>query len=156
MKFTSLFLFAAAALLTAPASAQSAQSAPAKIKTKTKGPLVEIKTKSVASAAPTVAAGAAGSPQRVESLSGIDVYPKPASNRVLLSFTQQFTQPGTLTMTNAAQAVVYQQALDPRASTGAPVDLGHLPAGIYLVEAKIDNYVYWRKVRVKYPSRSRY
>jgi len=160
MKFASLFLFGAAALLTVPASAQLTQtaqsSAPVKIKTKTKGSAVAIKTKSVAGAVPARVAGAAGAPQRVETLSGIDVYPKPASNRVLLSFTQQFTQPGTLTMTNAAKAVVYQQALDPRASTGAPVDLGHLPAGTYLVEAKTGNYVYWRQVRVKYPTANRY
>jgi hypothetical protein len=47
---------------------------------------------------------------------------------------------------------VYQTALDPATNTGEPVDLGKIPAGTYLVEAKTGNYVYWKKVRIKYPA----
>ncbi|RZK35923.1 MAG: T9SS type A sorting domain-containing protein [Hymenobacter sp.] len=90
--------------------------------------------------------------KRVETLSGIDVFPKPNSNNVLLSFTQQFTKPGTLVMTDYKNKVVYQQELDPQNNTGAPVDLGHIQAGTYLVEAKTGNYVYWKKVRITYPT----
>ena len=90
--------------------------------------------------------------KRVETLSGIDVFPKPNSTSILLSFTQQFTKPGTLVMTDYKNKVIYQTELDPVNNTGAPVDLGKIPAGTYLVEAKTGNYVYWKKVRIKYPT----
>lgn len=141
----SLYLLAATALLTV-----SAAQAQTKVKTKTKSETTGTEIKSKGGAEPLVLDGAI---KRVETLSGIDVFPKPNSNAVLLSFTQQFTKPGTLTITNYRKAVVYQQALDPATHTGAPVDLGHIPAGTYLVEAKIDNYLYWKKVSIKYPSK---
>ena len=132
-----------AALLTA-----SAAQAQTKVKTKVKSATgTEVKT---TGEAPAVTLD--GPIRRVETLSGIDVYPKPNSNSVLLSFSQQFTKPGTLTMTDYKDKVVYQQALDPATYTGTPVDLGHIQAGTYLVEAKIANYVYWKKVRIRYPS----
>ncbi|RAK62177.1 hypothetical protein [Hymenobacter edaphi] len=140
----SVYLLAATALLTV-----SAAQAQTKVKTKTKSETTGTQIKSKSEAEPLVLDGGI---KRVETLSGIDVFPKPNSNAVLLSFTQQFTKPGTLTMTNYKKAVVYQQALDPATHTGAPVDLGHIPAGTYLVEAKIDNYLYWKKVNIKYPS----
>ncbi|GAA4371555.1 hypothetical protein [Hymenobacter koreensis] len=141
----SALLFAATVLLSV-----SAAQAQTKVKTKTKSETTgtEIKTKSTAE--PVILDGAV---KRVETLSGIDIFPKPNSNAVLLSFTQQFTKPGMLTMTNYKKAVVYSQELDPATHTGAPVDLGHIPAGTYLIEAKIDNYLYWKKVNVKYPSK---
>ncbi|WP_400194160.1 hypothetical protein [Hymenobacter sp. B81] len=144
MKRSALLLAATALLAVSTAQAQT------KVKTKTKSETTgtEIKTKSQAE--PVVLDGAI---KRVETLSGIDIFPKPNSDAVLLSFTQQFTKPGTLTMTNYKKAVVYSQELDPATHTGAPVDLGHLPAGTYLVEAKIDNYLYWKKVNIKYPSK---
>ncbi len=93
-----------------------------------------------------------GPVKRVETLSGIDVFPKSQAGGIMLSFTQQFTQPGTLVMTDYKNKVVYQTALDPANNTGKPVDLGRIPAGTYLVEAKTGNYVYWKKVRIKYPT----
>jgi hypothetical protein len=90
--------------------------------------------------------------KRVETLSGIDVFPKPKSNSIMLSFTQNFSKPGTLVMTDYKNRVVYQTELDPATNTGQPVDLGKIPAGTYLVEAKTGNYVYWKKVRIKYPA----
>ncbi|RZK87098.1 MAG: T9SS type A sorting domain-containing protein [Hymenobacter sp.] len=137
------YLALAATLLTAGAA-----QAQTKVKTKSKsdsGPEIKSKTE-----APAVTLD--GPIKRVETLSGIDIYPKPNSNNVLLSFTQQFTKPGTLTMTDYKDKVVYQQALDPATNTGAPVDLGHIQAGTYLIEAKTGNYVYWKKVRIKYPT----
>ena len=58
-------------------------------------------------------------------------------------------------MTNYRSRPVYSAPLDPQHSPGAAVDLGRIPAGTYLVEAKTGNYVYWKKVRVKYPSAAR-
>lgn len=140
--FSSLAL---AAILLAAGAAQ----AQTKVKSKTKSDGgVEVKSKSEA---PAVTLD--GPIKRVETLSGIDIYPKPNSNSVLLSFTQQFTKPGTLVMTDYKDKVVYQQDLDPATNTGAPVDLGHIQAGTYLIEAKTGNYVYWKKVRIRYPAR---
>ncbi|KAA9325323.1 hypothetical protein F0P96_20185 [Hymenobacter busanensis] len=140
----SALLLAATALLTV-----SAAQAQTKVKTKAKSETTGTQIKTKTEAEPVVLDGTI---KRVETLSGIDIFPKPNSNSVLLSFTQQFTKPGTLTMTNYKKAVVYSQELDPATHTGAPVDLGHIPAGTYLVEAKIDNYLYWKKVNIKYPS----
>jgi hypothetical protein len=141
-------LFPALALATALLIGGAAQ-AQTKVKTKTKSDAASVKSKE---------AGAVtldGPIKRVETLSGIDVYPKSKSNSIMLSFTQQFTQPGTLVMTDYKNKVVYQTALDPANNTGAPVDLGKIPAGTYLVEAKTGNYVYWKKVRIKYPAARR-
>ena len=143
-------LFFSLALGAALLSAGSA-AAQTKVKTKTKTETgTEVKSKGEV---PAVTLD--GPIRRVETLSGIDVYPKPNSNSVLLSFSQQFTKPGTLTMTDYKDKVVYQENLDPATYTGAPVDLGHIQAGTYLVEAKIANYVYWKKVRIRYPSARR-
>ncbi|MGI4762718.1 MAG: T9SS type A sorting domain-containing protein [Janthinobacterium lividum] len=145
MKFLSSLALAAALFTAGAAQAQT------KVKTKNKyEDGVEIKTKGVA---PAVTLD--GPIKRVETLSGIDIFPKPNSNSVMLSFTQQFTKPGTLVMTDYQNKVVYQQALDPQNNTGEPVDLGHIQAGTYLVEAKTGNYVYWKKVRIKYPTSAR-
>ena len=143
MKFISSVALAAALLVAGTAQAQT------KIKTK---------SKSDASGTVVKAKGTAGGVtldgpvKRVETLSGIDIFPKPNSNSVMLSFTQQFTKPGTLVMTDYKNKVIYQTELDPVNNTGAPVDLGRIPAGTYLVEAKTGNYVYWKKVRIKYPT----
>lgn len=141
MKYTVLL---AAALLSASA-AQAQTSGKVKTKTEVNGTSVKSKT----SNEPVVLDGPI---KRVETLSGIDVYPDPNSNTIFLSFTQQFTKPGTLVMTNYKNAPVYTASLDPLNNTGQPVDLGRIPAGTYLVEAKTGNYVYWKKVRIKYPS----
>jgi hypothetical protein len=145
MKFFSSLALAAALLAAGAAQAQT------KVKTKNKyDGGTEIKTKGEA---PAVTLD--GPIKRVETLSGIDIFPKPNSNSVMLSFTQQFTKPGTLVMTDYKNKVVYQQDLDPQNNTGEPVDLGHIQAGTYLVEAKTGNYVYWKKVRIKYPTTAR-
>ena len=139
--------FPALALATAFLAAGTAQ-AQTKIKTKTKSEAsgTEIKSKGTPGAVTLD-----GPIKRVETLSGIDVFPKANSTSILLSFTQQFTKPGTLVMTDYKNNIIYQTALDPANNTGAPVDLGKIPAGTYLVEAKTGNYVYWKKVRIKYP-----
>ena len=101
----------AATLLTAGAA-----QAQTKVKTKNKyEDGAAIKTKGEA---PAVTLD--GPIKRVETLSGIDIFPKPNSNSVLLSFTQQFTKPGTLVMTDYKNKVIYQTALDPASNTGAP------------------------------------
>jgi hypothetical protein len=142
MKFLPALALAAAFLTVGTAQAQT------KIKTKTKSDAtgMEIKSKGTAGAITLD-----GPIKRIETLSGIDVFPKPNSTDILLSFTQQFTKPGTLVMTDYKNKVMYQTDLDPANNTGAPVNLGKIPAGTYLVEAKTGNYVYWKKVRIKYP-----
>ena len=143
MKLLSYIALAAALLAGTAAEAQT------KTKTKRKNDAgTVVKAKSDETGAVTLD----GPIKRVETLSGIDVFPKPKSNSVMLSFTQNFSQPGTLVMTDYKNKVVYQTALDPATNTGEPVDLGRIPAGTYLVEAKTGNYVYWKKVRIKYPS----
>lgn len=142
MKFLPSLALAAALLTAGAAQAQT------KVKTKNKSDGgTEIKSKGQV---PAVMLD--GPIKRVETLSGIDIFPKPNSNNVMLSFTQQFTKPGKLVMTDYKNKVVYQQELDPQNNTGEPVDLGHIQAGTYLVEAKTGNYVYWKKVRIKYPT----
>ena len=142
MKFLPALALATALLAAGTAQAQT------KIKTKTKSEAsgTEIKSKGTPGAVTLD-----GPIKRVETLSGIDVFPKPNSTSILLSFTQQFTKPGTLVMTDYKNNIIYQTALDPANNTGAPVNLGKIPAGTYLVEAKTGNYVYWKKVRIKYP-----
>ena len=141
MKLLPSLALAAALLAAGSAQAQT------KIKTKTKTDGTEIKSKGTAGAVTLD-----GPIKRIETLSGIDVYPKPNSTDILLSFTQQFTKAGTLVMTDYNNKVMYQTDLDPQNNTGAPVNLGKIPAGTYLVEAKTGNYVYWKKVRIKYPA----
>ncbi|MCB2409883.1 hypothetical protein [Hymenobacter lucidus] len=141
-------LFAAAALLAF--STAQAQTSPTKIKTKSKSETgASIKTKTEADAEPVTLNGPI---KRVETLSGIDVFPASGGQSIMLSFTQQFTKPGTLVMTDYKNKPVYTTALDPANNTGAPVDLGRIPAGTYLIEAKTGNYVYWKKVKIKYPA----
>jgi hypothetical protein len=146
MKRTAL-LTAAAALLTF--SAAQAQTSPTKVKTKSKSEQTGTVVKTKANAEPVTLSGPI---KRVETLSGIDVFPDPNTGTIFLSFTQQFTKPGTLVMTDYKNKPIYTTELDPTNNTGAPVDLGRIPAGTYLVEAKTGNYVYWKKVRIKYPS----
>ncbi|MFD1469740.1 hypothetical protein ACFQ48_16045 [Hymenobacter caeli] len=141
MKFLSVFALAGALLAAGAAQAQT------KVKAKAKDDAVIIKTKGTPG---TVTLD--GPVKRVETLSGIDIFPKPNSPSIMLSFTQQFTKPGVLTMTDYKNRVIYTTPLDPANNTGAPVELGKIPAGTYLVEAKTGNYVYWKKVRVKYPA----
>ena len=142
MKFLPSFALAAALLFAGAAQAQT------KVKTKSKSDVSGAEIKSKGTGAVTLD----GPIKRIETLSGIDVYPRPNSKSILLSFTQQFTKPGTLVMTDYKNKVIYQTELDPVNNTGAPVDLGKIPAGTYLVEAKTGNYVYWKKVRIKYPT----
>ena len=143
MKLLPSFALATVMLFAGAAQAQT------KIKTKSKSDAsgTVIKSKGTADAVTLD-----GPVKRIETLSGIDVFPKPNSTDIMLSFTQQFTKPGTLVMTDYKNKVMYQTDIDPASNTGAPVNLGRIPAGTYLVEAKTGNYVYWKKVRIKYPT----
>ncbi|MBC6612527.1 hypothetical protein H8B15_16510 [Hymenobacter sp. BT507] len=144
MKRSALLSLAVAFLTVSAVQAQT----PTKVKTKTKaenGTVVKAKT----DVEPLVLDGPI---KRVETLSGIDIFPTSDGQTIMLSFTQQFTKPGTLVMTNYKNQPIYTTALDPQNNTGQPVSLGRIPAGTYLVEAKTGNYVYWKKVRVKYPT----
>ena len=144
MKRSALLSLAVAFLTVSAAQAQT----PTKFKTKTKaenGTVVKAKS----DVEPIVLDGPI---KRVETPSGIDVFPTSDGQTIMLSFTQQFTKPGTLVMTNYRNQPIYTTALDPQSNTGQPVSLGRIPAGTYMVEAKTGNYVYWKKVRIKYPT----
>lgn len=139
--------FALLALAALTLSAGQAQT-PTKVKTKTKAANGTV-IKTQAEAQPIALDGPI---RRIETLSGIDIFPTSDGQAIMLSFTQQFTKPGTLVMMNYKRQPIYTTALDPQNNTGQPVSLGHIPAGTYLVEAKTGNYVYWKKVMVKYPA----
>ncbi|MCC2547543.1 T9SS type A sorting domain-containing protein [Hymenobacter sp. BT175] len=144
MKRLTLLAFAAATLFSA-----TAVQAQTKVKTKSKSDAAGVSVKSKTNTGAVVLDGPV---KRVETLSGIDVFPDPTTGTIMLSFTQQFTQPGTLVMTNSLNKPIYTTALDPQNNTGQPVDLGRISPGVYMVEAKTGNYVYWKKVRIKYPA----
>ncbi|KAA9332769.1 T9SS type A sorting domain-containing protein [Adhaeribacter soli] len=87
---------------------------------------------------------------RVESLSGINLFP----NRKTQSFNFRFTQPlkdtANVELKNASGKVIYTQALLPEEMPMAkPVDLGKLSNGIYLIEVRSANTTYWKKVKVR-------
>lgn len=87
---------------------------------------------------------------RVESLSGINLFP----NRKTQSFQFRFTQPlkdtANVALKNASGKTIYAQALLPEQMPMAkPVDIGKLSNGIYLIEVKSANTTYWKKVRVR-------
>ena len=140
MKRSILFLTA----LLAFSAARAQTPAKVKIKTKTEAGAV-LKTKT--DAAPIVLDGPI---RRVETLSGIELLPAPDGQAILLSFSQQLAQPGTLVVTNYKKQVLFTAPLTAGNNAVAPVSLGRIPAGSYLVEAKSGNYVYWKKVMVRY------
>lgn len=87
---------------------------------------------------------------RVESLSGINLFPNRKTGNFSLRFTQELKDTANIELKNASGKVLYAQALLPEEMPMAkPVDIGKLNAGIYLIEVKTDNTTYWKKVRVR-------
>ncbi|MBC3538868.1 hypothetical protein ACFSC6_03400 [Rufibacter sediminis] len=98
-----------------------------------------------------MATPAKGTPVRRETLSGIDLFPEDKKNDVfLLSFQQDMTEDGVLELTNYAGKVLYTKPIPAGDHTlAAPVNIGKLRTGTYLVEVKTATTVYWKKMRVR-------
>jgi K+ transporter len=90
------------------------------------------------------------SEDRVESLSGINLFPNRRTQTFNFRFTQSLKDTANLEMKNAAGKVIYAQTLTPEEVPMAkPVDLGKLSNGIYLIEVRSGNTTYWKKIRVR-------
>jgi hypothetical protein len=88
--------------------------------------------------------------QRVESLSGINLFPDKKTGNFRLRFTQNLKDSANLELKNNAGEVLFAKALSASESyTGKPMELGNLDAGIYLIEVKSANKTYWKKVRIR-------
>ncbi|WP_181308632.1 T9SS type A sorting domain-containing protein [Rufibacter sp. XAAS-G3-1] len=90
-------------------------------------------------------------PVRRETLSGIDLFPQDKKGDVfLLSFQQDMPESGVLELTNYAGKVLYTKSIPAGDHTlAAPLNIGKLGTGTYLVEVKTSNTVYWKKMRVR-------
>ncbi|WP_227006190.1 T9SS type A sorting domain-containing protein [Rufibacter latericius] len=90
-------------------------------------------------------------PVRRETLSGIDLFPQDKKGEVfLLSFQQDMPEAGVLELKNYAGKVLYTQPIPAGDQTlAAPINIGKLGTGTYLVEVKTSNTVYWKKMRVR-------
>ncbi|MBK0403861.1 T9SS type A sorting domain-containing protein [Adhaeribacter sp. BT258] len=111
-----------------------------KVKTETVKTKTETKTETLASEPES----------RVETLSGINLFPNRQTGNFSLRFTQALKDTANMELKNNAGKVLYALALTPEeAPMAKPVDVGKLNAGIYLIEVKSANTVYWKKVRIR-------
>jgi hypothetical protein len=109
----------------------------------------EVKIKSEAKAS-TEKVMPANENQRVESLSGINLFPDRKTGNFRLRFTQNLKDSANLELKNAAGQVLFAKALSASESyTGKPMEIGQLNAGTYLIEVKSANTTYWKKVRIR-------
>jgi hypothetical protein len=143
MKTKSIFWISfVAALLFLFAQAVYAQETTTKTKIKTETLKSKTETKSeTLSPAPE---------SRVETLSGISLFPNSKTGNFSLRFSQTLKDTANMELKNNAGKVLYALALTPEeAPMAKPVDVGKLNAGIYLIEVKSANTVYWKKVRIR-------
>ncbi|ALI98454.1 T9SS type A sorting domain-containing protein [Rufibacter tibetensis] len=98
-----------------------------------------------------MAAPGKDAPVRRETLSGIDLFPQDKKGDVfLLSFQQDLPEAGVLELTNYAGKVLFTKPIPAGDHTlAAPINIGKLGTGTYLVEVKTSNTVYWKKMRVR-------
>ena len=88
--------------------------------------------------------------KRVESLSGINLFPDRKTGNFRLRFTQNLKDSANLELKNDAGQILFAKALSAAESyTGKPMELGQLESGIYLIEVKSANTTYWKKVRIR-------
>lgn len=88
-------------------------------------------------------------PDSLPPLSGIDLVPNGKTGTFSLELSQELEETATVRMTNARKKVVYTNSLAPQKGDSAKLmEVGKLPAGVYLVEVKTSNTTYWKKVRV--------
>jgi hypothetical protein len=133
MKFTQFFTALAAGILGGGALISNAQ-------VKTTGLKKEIRPAIL----PLPISGAA-------TLSGIDLKLNRNTGTFNLTFNQQLSSGGNLTVTDAKRQVIYSETLTPAADSMVfrSIDLGKLKAGLYQVEVKAGNVLYWKKLRVR-------
>ena len=84
-------------------------------------------------------------------LSGIDLQLNRKTGTFNLTFNQQLASAGNLTVMDAKKQVIYSELLTPAADSvvSRSIDLGKLKAGLYQVEVKAGNILYWKKLRVR-------
>ena len=132
LAFLGCFLFGAAT-----ANAQTT-----KTQTKEKTEAVKIKSEEKVTPAPET--------KRVESLSGINLFPDRKTGNFRIRFTQNLKDSANLELKNDAGQILFAKALSASESyTGKPMEIGALNSGIYLIEVKSANTVYWKKVRIR-------
>lgn len=90
-------------------------------------------------------------PLEIKTVSGIDLVPNVKTGTFVITFQQHLKTTGNLTLTNYKGQVLHQQQLMPQAdsSVARRIDVGNLRAGLYNIEVKADNTVYWKKVRLR-------
>ena len=113
-------------------------------KTQTKAKTEAVKIKSEEKVIPAPEA------KRVESLSGINLFPDRKTGNFRIRFTQNLKDSANLELKNDAGQILFAKALSASESyTGKPMEIGALNSGIYLIEVKSANTVYWKKVRIR-------
>lgn len=90
-------------------------------------------------------------PFELKTLSGIDLKPDLKNGTFTLSFDQQLSGTGNLTLTDAKGRVLHAEPLlpAPDSTVSRRINVGKLKAGLYQIEVKADNILYWKKVRVR-------
>ena len=118
-------------------------------KTQTKVKTEEVKIKSEEKIATEKITPAADN-KRVESLSGINLFPDKKTGNFRLRFSKNLKDSANLELKNDAGQVLFAKALSASESyTGKPMEIGQLESGIYLIEVKSANTTYWKKVRIR-------
>lgn len=121
------------------ATAANAQTAKAQTKIKTDN--TKIKTEEKVTADDS---------KRVESLSGINLFPDRKTGNFRIRFTQNLKDSANLELKDDAGQILFAKALSASESyTGKPMEIGPLNSGIYLIEVKSANTTYWKKVRIR-------
>ena len=138
-------LFALLGILFFAASTANAQTT--KAQTKVKSEEVKIKSEEKISTEKTATPE---DTKRVESLSGINLFPDRKTGNFRLRFTQNLKDSANLELKNNAGQILFAKALSASESyTGKPMEIGQLESGIYLIEVKSANTTYWKKVRIR-------
>lgn len=90
-------------------------------------------------------------PFEIKSVSGLDLIPNVKTGTFLITFQQQLPVMGNLTLTNYKGQVLHQEQLIPQSDSTITrtIDVGNLKAGLYNIEVKADNTLYWKKVRIR-------
>ncbi len=88
--------------------------------------------------------------KRVESLSGINLFPVRKTGNFRLRFSQNLKDSANLELKDSAGKVLFAKELSASESyTGKPMEIGQLNSGIYLIEVRSANTTYWKKVRIR-------
>lgn len=123
----------------------NAQTTKAQTKVKTDEVKIKSEAKTETSKVPPAAEN-----KRVESLSGINLFPDRKTGNFRIRFTQNLKDSANLELKNDTGQILFAKALSASESyTGKPMEIGQLESGIYLIEVKSANTTYWKKVRIR-------